>query len=86
MPYIKKEDRNRVDKVFSDYADNFPKTCGELNYCICLMINQYIAEKGEKYQTYNDIIGVLECAKQEIYRQLIAPYEDKKIKENGDVF
>lgn len=38
------------------------------------------------YKDYNEVIGVLECVKQELYRRLIAPYEDKKKDENGDVF
>jgi len=32
------------------------------------------------------MLGSVEAAKLEIYRRLIAPYEDTKIKENGDVF
>ena len=43
-------------------------------------------EKGEKYQIYNDIIGALECCKQEFYRRKIEEYENLKVKENGDVF
>jgi len=27
----------------------------------------------------------MECAKMEIYRRLVAPYEDRKIVQNGDV-
>ena len=34
----------------------------------------------------NAAIGVLECAKLELYRRVVAMYEDGKIKENGDVF
>jgi len=30
--------------------------------------------------------GVLENVKQEMYRRLAAPYEDKKAEENGDVY
>jgi hypothetical protein len=33
----------------------------------------------------NDIIGVLEAAKTEFYRRIIAPYEDIKIQDNGDM-
>ena len=32
------------------------------------------------------LIGVLECAKLELYRRVAAPYEDDKIDENGDVY
>ena len=32
-----------------------------------------------RYQNVNAIIGALECAKLELYRRLIAPYEDTKV-------
>lgn len=60
-------------------------SCGDLNYLLTSLCHAYLNEKGEKYQIYNDIIGVLECAKQELYRRKIAEYENKKIKENGDL-
>ncbi len=78
MPYIKKEDRPRV---LIEGASN----AGELNYLITYCIKTYIKNKGKKYQYYNDVIGALEGAKLEIYRREIAPYEDCKINENGDI-
>ena len=50
----------------------------------CLNVNDFFANK-VSYQTYNDIVGVLDCAKMEIYRRLVAKYEDAKVEENGDV-
>ena len=61
------------------------KTEGELNYFITSILNVYLKQKGEKYATYNDIIGVLECAKLEYYRRKVSVYENKKIESNGDV-
>lgn len=80
MPYIKPE--ARVD--FSITA--VPEDAGELNYAFTFIIRKYLESKPLKYQTFNDIIGALEGAKLELYRRLIAPYEDTKIKENGDVY
>ena len=77
MPYIKQKRREEII---------FPENCGELNFFITEILATYIVAKGESYQTYNDIMGALEGAKLEIYRRKIAPYEDKKIKENGDVY
>jgi len=37
------------------------------------------------FTTMSQIIGVLESVKQEFYRRVVAPYEEEKIKENGDV-
>jgi len=39
-----------------------------------------------KYSNLNELIGVLECAKLELYRRVAAPYEDEKALINGDVF
>ena len=58
---------------------------GDLNYAICRIADGLLADK-KNYARINEIIGTLECAKLEIYRRLAAPYEDKKVTENGDVF
>jgi hypothetical protein len=39
-----------------------------------------------RYANVNEMIGALECCKLELYRILIAPYEDVKIDENGGVY
>jgi hypothetical protein len=38
-----------------------------------------------RYRDYHAVIGALEAAKLEFYRRQVAPYEDGKIAENGDV-
>lgn len=78
MPYIKKEDRSR--------ARFDPITVGELNFAITRLILHYVNLKGLSYQTINDIKGALGCAWDEFYRRKVVSYEDKKIKENGDVY
>lgn len=80
MPYIKSRDRHELAVGFS------PESPGDLNYCITRFMIDYIQVNGESYQSYNDIVGALECAKLELYRRKIVPYEDKKIEENGDVY
>lgn len=80
MPYIKKEDRIKLNK------SNISNNPGELNFQITMLINSYLKRKGVSYTNLNEVIGVLECAKLEIYRRLTAKYEDKKISENGDVY
>jgi len=80
MPYIEPKRRKELDLKFD------PKTAGELNYVITSQLTNYIFLNGESYQTFNDIIGALEGAKLEIYRRLIVPYEDRKSRENGDVY
>jgi len=62
-------------------------TPGDLNYTITRAIDAYLGRKGINY-ALNEVIGVLECAKLELYRRIVAGYEDKKIAdpENGDVY
>ncbi len=43
-------------------------------------------QRPENYDNYNTVIGVLESMKLEMYRRTVAPYEDLKVQENGDVF
>jgi hypothetical protein len=81
MPYIKQYERDVLS-----LGTRRPKTAGELNFKITKLAIEYLGFKGESYQTLNEIIGVLECAKQEFYRRVISGYEDKKITENGDVY
>ena len=59
---------------------------GTLNYQITRLLVDYLRINGEGYQTYNDMIGALECAKLELYRRRVEPYEEIKIVQNGDVY
>ena len=38
------------------------------------------------YATCNDIVGALDNCKDEFRRRIQHPYEDKKLRENGDVY
>ena len=79
MPYIPKSEKNKVDQNKSI------KTAGQFNYALHQLVAIYFEQNQFNYQTCNDIIGALECAKMELYRRLVAGYEDKKILQNGDV-
>ena len=81
MPYVTQEDRERLD------AGENPRGPGELNYVITKILDEYLSGRGGiRYAHLNEVVGVLECAKLELYRRLAAPYEDRKIVENGDVY
>jgi hypothetical protein len=88
MPYITKEERVAIRDPLTMllfHLKDAPedKIDGYLNYIIT---NLLIAKYSPKYFNYNRAIGVLECVKQEFYRRKVAPYEDKKLQENGDVY
>lgn len=81
MPYIKETERNNIKSGNSDVV-----TVGELNFLITSIVDKYLIDNGLSYSNINNVIGALECAKLELYRRIAVPYEDKKIKENGDVY
>jgi hypothetical protein len=95
MPYIKAEDRRRIEDWLADCGgDGCNLTeelasriecAGELNYVITRIILECLENWGKNYQSMNDIVGALDNAKDEFRRHIQHPYEDEKIVENGDV-
>jgi hypothetical protein len=80
MPYIRQEERIRAAKL--------PETPGELNYAITMMVMDYLHanQYDLTYTNLNAVVGALECAKFELMRRVIGPFEDAKCKQNGDVY
>lgn len=79
MPYV-------TASVREELKTRPPRTSGELNYMITMQVKAFLATDKESYCMYNSAIGALECAKLELYRRLAVAYEDRKIKEHGDVY
>jgi hypothetical protein len=84
MPYIKKSERQILDNLVIHFLRH-GRIHGRLNYFIFKLTKEAIKLNGESYGAYKEILGELECAKFEIYRRMVAKYEDTKIEENGDV-
>lgn len=90
MPYIRPSLRGPVDQFIDPlckkilYAE-LKDVPGILNYIISRIISVEIRQN-PRYITINEAIGVLECAKLELYRRLASGYEDEAMKRNGDVF
>lgn len=87
MPYIDKHLRwdldDKIDEILDLIReDNRPE--GEFNYVITRIAID-IFKRDRSYKTGNAIMGVLDCAAREFYRRHLAPYEDAKMLENGDV-
>ena len=78
MPYIAPERRAS--------AKAHPYDAGELNFAITQLLIDYLARTHVSYAAFNEVVGVLECCKLELYRRLVVPYEDTKIRLNGDVY
>jgi hypothetical protein len=87
MPYIKQEDRKELDPLIDALSDKLvqEKNVGDYNYVITRLIHDFIRSQGVRYQHLNSAVGILECAKAELIRTVVSPYEDQKIKENGAI-
>jgi hypothetical protein len=90
MPYITREKRGDIGMtVFRQGAGIGLRSVegpGDLNYMLTYLIHQYYTRAGGNYPAANDVLGALEGAKLEFYRRIVAPYEDRKMEENGDVY
>jgi hypothetical protein len=90
MPYINKEARNELSadgrSIATDYVlAALALNAGELNFQLTEKCLEYLSGV-YNYEKLNAVMGALECCKLEMYRRMVVPYEDKKIKENGDVY
>lgn len=87
MPYVKYIFREKMEKPLDELFGQLclvPKEyrAGVFTYCIYkLMMDFHV----NKFQEFAVMLGILESVKQEYYRRVVAPYEDIKIQENGDV-
>lgn len=87
MPYIKKDQRPKIDELTMPllaHLQSLPveEQDGALNYTITKIIKGLYSTR---YFHLNRALGVLSAVTQELYRRVIGPYEDEKIAENGDV-
>ena len=83
MPYIKKENRERLDWI----SDNLVAELGRLG--ITGNLNYFIYRTAKhlykRYADYSNFEGDCQQSLKEIYRRLEGSYEDDAIKRNGDV-
>jgi hypothetical protein len=93
MPYIEQKDRKILNDKMKDllnHIDTQETSIGEMNFIISSLLNTFMLKKAKNlkfnYEVCNSLIGVLECAKLELYRKVIADYEDYKIEENGELY
>lgn len=90
MPYLKKYEKDAIDDnaldLYKKLSDMKPdELAGAVNYLNFKILKQWIALNGKKYWIFALFCGTMLMSIFEIYRRLVAPYEDEKIKQNGDV-
>ena len=99
MPYIKKDKRKLYDpmiqllvteflrqKIPSGYSTppKYSLPVGDINYVVSSILFRLFEEESS-YTRGNEIVGAVECIKQEFIHRILNCYEDEKIKENGDI-
>jgi len=89
MPYVEKNDRmfykDVVDKMM-ERIETGKCSKGELNYIVTKAAVAYIVRHGLGYNVVSDAIAALQDAADELKFRILRKYEDKKCKENGDVY
>jgi len=83
MPYIPQKERADLQPIVDAIEANTPQNAGQLQYVIARIIK---AMAPKRYQAMNDVMGALTGAQAEFYRLIVAPYEDKKMNDNGSVY
>lgn len=85
MPYILKHDRPRLDAALAPLiAIARTMTPGEINYCLTRFVKAVVGSE-PSYGLFALVLGALAAVQAEFYRTEVAPYEDQKRRENGDV-
>jgi len=82
MPYIKQDRRPSMDRVVDVMVEEGVVVNGDLNYILFAFCKRFV---DPSYNNYKNYCGELRQCATEIERKLLGPYEDDKIKENGDV-
>jgi hypothetical protein len=83
MPYIPEDHRPELNKIL-DHVNVAAMTPGDMNYFISMLVwRKFKVKPG--YAAGNELVGILECVKQEFYRRQLAPYEDQVRVINGDL-
>ena len=80
MPYVTPNVRKLLDGGCA------PADVGQLTYVLYKACLRYIDNpRGYRYQDLAEVLGSLEATQQEFYRRIVVPYEEQKIKDNGDI-
>lgn len=94
MPYIEPGQRPAIDSAVDRVAEavrlygaDLNARAGLINYAVTRLLLKMLEDDPRlRYHHIALVTGIVENVKQEFYRRLAAPYEDRKAAENGDVY
>ena len=82
MPYVTQDVRRRLASILEEMKKCEVKPNGELNY-ICFAYG--VRTVNPSYNNWKAYISELQFCADELKRRYLDPYENEKIKENGDI-
>ena len=91
MPYIPRENKLAYMDALAEIQDAFASAeagDGDLNYVLTQVAVAWLMYHNPPYgyTMRSRVLAAFEGAKMEYYRRVMAPYEDRKREDNGDVF
>lgn len=84
MPYIHQNDRIKFDDHIKSLIENINNK-GELTYCLYTLMVKFFRKCDLSYTNISSVKSSGQDATDEFTRKYLNPYEDRKIKENGDI-
>jgi len=98
MPYLVEAQREELERHgglndLINYTNSMSlkNLVGTINYVVFKIVKQWLkndlglTSKRKNYFALCAILGTVICCALELYRRVVAPYEDDKIVENGEV-
>ena len=94
MPYIKKEQRQKLDPAIDSLSSaletlvlaDSTALAGLLNYSVSRLMARVVQNTGGwRYHRIASITGMLKNVSDEFYRRVAVPYEDDQIDKNTDI-
>ena len=88
MPYIKLDDRDDYNSALVELIALLGENSfdsGHVNFVLTRILHEWWLS-ASCYKTICLIMGTCSAVAQEFYRRVATPYEDKKNRENGDVY
>ena len=85
MPYIHRPIRFHMNKIVEDIKIYSKSSEGIANGRLNYILFKLCKDTCKNYSDYKNFIGELNECVAEIRRRLLAPYEDLKRQENGDI-
>ncbi len=86
MPYIEKQRKAELkpllDKIYLSGS-------GEITYAVSILMMNFLKHNSPHLLTFsvlNTCIGAVERALDEFKRRILDPYEQQKIRDNGDIY